>query len=91
MGNRLPGLVTAFALALVTQRILLIKDKDNDFFRAFEPALDCKLTDSKRAGLCCLDALSGTPGSAGATSAREHTYAMRCGSDQCRCQHLEMP
>ncbi len=49
MGNRLPGLVTAFALALVTGRILLIKDRDNDYFRAFSPALDCKLTNARRA------------------------------------------
>ena len=48
LGNRLPGLVTAFALALLTDRVLLIDDAVGKFYGLFSPAFDCNYTQGRR-------------------------------------------
>ena len=58
LGNRLPGLVTAFALALLTDRVLLVDDAVGKFYGLFLPAFDCNYTRSRR-GLCANTCRSG--------------------------------
>ena len=48
LGNRLPGLVTAFALALLTDRALFVDDAAGKFYRIFSPTFDCNYTQSRR-------------------------------------------
>ena len=47
LGNRLPGLVTAFALALLTDRVLLIDDAIGKFYGLFTPSFDCNYTHTR--------------------------------------------
>ena len=48
LGNRLPGLVTAFALALLTDRVLFVDDAVGGFYGIFSPTFDCNYTQSRR-------------------------------------------
>jgi hypothetical protein len=44
LGNRLPGLATALAVAMLTDRALVVADINEVFFLAFAPQLDCEGT-----------------------------------------------
>ena len=48
LGNRLPSLVTGFALALLTDRVLLVDDSAGRYFGIFSPTFDCNYTQSRR-------------------------------------------
>ena len=44
LGNRLPSLVTALAVAMLTDRVLLVSDAEDLFYIAFTPDFDCRAT-----------------------------------------------
>jgi hypothetical protein len=48
LGNRLPSLVTGFALALLTDRVLFVDDSQGKYFGIFWPTFDCNYTQSRR-------------------------------------------
>ena len=48
LGNRLPSIVTAFALALLTDRVLFVDDPWGRYFGMFLPTFDCSYTQSRR-------------------------------------------
>ena len=48
IGNRLPAIVTGFALALLTDRVLFVKDYSDRYFGIFSPTFDCNYTESRR-------------------------------------------
>ena len=48
LGNRLPSIVTAFALALLTDRVLFVDDTNGRYFGMFWPTFNCSYTQSRR-------------------------------------------
>ena len=48
LGNRLQALVTGFALALLTDRVLFVDDPYGRYFGIFKPTFDCNYTQTRR-------------------------------------------
>jgi len=87
LGNRLPGLVTAFALALLTDRVLLVDDAVGKYYGLFSPVFDCNYTWSRR-GLRAADHRTATALSCTGLSVQEAHSAT--GRSNMPCAHSQL-